>query len=179
MFTMSLYYKPVESVRSPHMFLLSTLYPTFYCGSGRANVRPFLFFCAYCAQAGEGDCLTRQRGIPAHRGLNCGLRGRLAGKRGQTAFFPSCQSPLFPFPTAAAGRAESPVPASFGGNPPKRIRGTSEGIAHSRFCLCVWPRPVHPARRECRARVTARARGRGGQPPTRLPFEGSWHGRRP
>ena len=41
---MSLYYKPVESVRSPHMFLLSTLYPTFYCGSGRTKVRPFLFF---------------------------------------------------------------------------------------------------------------------------------------
>ena len=34
----------VESVRSPHMFLLSTLYPTFYCGSGRTKVRPFLFF---------------------------------------------------------------------------------------------------------------------------------------
>ena len=42
----------VESVRSPHMFLLSTLYPTFYCGSGRTKVRPFLFFCAHNAQAG-------------------------------------------------------------------------------------------------------------------------------
>lgn len=34
----------VESVRSPHMFLLSTLYPTFYCGSSRTKVRLFLFF---------------------------------------------------------------------------------------------------------------------------------------
>ena len=42
----------VESVRSPHMFLLSTLYPTFYCVSGRTKVRPFLFFCAHGAQAG-------------------------------------------------------------------------------------------------------------------------------
>ena len=36
--------KNVESVRSPHMFLLSTLYPTFYCGSGWAKARLFLFF---------------------------------------------------------------------------------------------------------------------------------------
>ena len=42
----------VESVRSPHMFLLSTLYPTFYCGSGRTKVRPFLFFVRIGAQAG-------------------------------------------------------------------------------------------------------------------------------
>ncbi len=41
----------VESVRSPHMFLLSTLYPTFYCGNGRTKVRPFLFLRAFGAAA--------------------------------------------------------------------------------------------------------------------------------
>ena len=43
-FTIAGYSINVESVRSPHMFLLSTLYPTFYCGNGRTKVRPFLFF---------------------------------------------------------------------------------------------------------------------------------------
>ena len=47
--------KNVESVRSPHMFLLSTLYPTFYCGSGWAKARLFLFFFALFA---------RDRGYP-------------------------------------------------------------------------------------------------------------------
>ena len=51
----------VESVRSPHMFLLSTLYPTFYCGSSRTKVRLFLFFLPFFK-------VERKLRHPPHRG---------------------------------------------------------------------------------------------------------------
>ena len=80
--------KNVESVRSPHMFLLSTLYPTFYCGSGRTKVRPFLFFMrisrtdrkrAFCLRGTTGRWRTRSA---RPYGVSTADRhGRPAGRR--------------------------------------------------------------------------------------------------
>ena len=70
----------VESVRSPHMFLLSTLYPTFYCGSGRTKVRPFLFFVRIGAQAGI-------EWFASAEGAQCAPGVRLKRRRGKCPCF--------------------------------------------------------------------------------------------
>ena len=64
---------------------------------------------------------------------------------------------------------------------PARRGRTREGTAHSRFCVETRLRTVHSAHRKCRARVTARAKGRVSTHPTRLSFEGrqdGWRRRR-
>ena len=80
----------VESVRSPHMFLLSTLYPTFYCGSGRTEVRPFLFFMPMARSE------THFRANKTHRG--CAADASMGAKRSDTGNF----SPLVSKSTSAA-----------------------------------------------------------------------------
>ena len=113
----------VESVRSPHMFLLSTLYPTFYCGSGRTKVRPFLFFVRIGAQAGI-------EWFASAEGAQCAPGVRLKKRRGKCPCFTGWDAAC-----AAASRARGGLAPSCGSPPPGEVRGCPRPQTNlSTFC---------------------------------------------
>ena len=80
---------------------------------------------------------NRVKGVPAPNGMGAASAAASRARGDKLRFSPLVNHPFSLFlPRQRDGR-RAPIPASFGGNPPNEIRGTSEGTAHSRFCLYV------------------------------------------